>query len=137
MASDPDCVLSDTVSEEAWDDLVCGRVSWQTLISKHRTNSTDLCCGKARFPAYGILCMHSHSPAERIHVLSGHGQGIVDGATIALQPGDTVFVPGGALYEWRAGPEGLGLFYAYAAGAFSDIDYQFTDGAGVAPARET
>lgn len=110
---------------KCWDDHKRGKVAWKTLVSADQTPSKELSCGVAHFPPGGILKRHSHQKAEVIHVLFGRGIGVVDGETMHLSSGDTVFVPAETAHEWIASGEGMGVFYVFASDCFDDVEYLF------------
>lgn len=124
--SEPTLIDPAEIDLEHWDDAMHGRVSWRTLFSSDRTNTEDLVCGIAEFPAGSVLKEHRHVQAEVVHVLSGGGMATVAGVRHALRPPATVYVPGNVPHAFVAGPEGLKLFYVFATSSFADIRYEFT-----------
>lgn len=127
MKSVPTIVRTKDIELDHWDDPVRGRVSWKTLLSADRTPSDSLVCGIACFDDAGILKEHRHPQSEMIHVLSGSGTARIDDLEYPMQPGDTIFVPGGMRHGFRSSGKGMSLLYVFGAHDFTEIDYEFSD----------
>ncbi|MGB3312986.1 MAG: cupin domain-containing protein [Albidovulum sp.] len=114
------------VASEGGTDPVFGSVTWKTLISGEKTNSSEFVLGIAEFGPGGTLNPHVHAPAEFYLGLSGSGIVTIDGVAHEIAPGVAVYVPGNAEHGTVAGPEGLRFAYGFAEAAFTGIEYIFS-----------
>ena len=65
---------------ESFDDPARGEITWHTLISAPKTDTSDLSVGIAICPPKtGHLCAHRHAQAEVYHILEGEGEGSLKG----------------------------------------------------------
>ena len=92
------------------------------------TPSSALSAGVMELPPGGTgLAPHRHAQAEIDHVTAGRGVVTIGGVASPLEPGATVFVPGGAEHALvNAGSEVLRVFHAVPADRFSDVVYRFS-----------
>jgi len=133
MPPAPFVAQESAVPLEAWGDPSSATVTWRTLLSGDRTPTKGLTLGVAEVPADPDAAwrLHRHAQAEAYYILSGHGVLRIDGADHPLAPGTTAFIPGGTWHQARATQsETLRLLYVFAADSFSDVVYEFEDGAG-------
>lgn len=114
------------VASEGGSDPVFGTVTWKTLISGDKTNSSEFVLGIAEFGPGGTLNPHVHAPAEFYLGLTGSGVVTIDGVAHEIAPGVAVYVPGNAEHGTVAGPEGLRIAYGFAEAAFTGIEYVFS-----------
>jgi quercetin dioxygenase-like cupin family protein len=112
---------------EGEDHPTHGNVVWRTLISGDRTPSNGLVLGVADVGPGGWLGLHRHDPAEFYLGLSGEGTATVDGQAFLIKAGVALFIPGNAEHGITAGPEGLSFAYGFAANAFDEIEYRYTE----------
>jgi quercetin dioxygenase-like cupin family protein len=119
-------VNSANVPTEGGTDPVFGTVTWKTLISGDKTNSSEFVLGIAEFGPGGTLNPHVHAPAEFYLGLTGSGIVTIDGVAHEIAPGVAVYVPGNAEHGTVAGPEGLRFAYGFAEAAFTGIEYIFS-----------
>jgi quercetin dioxygenase-like cupin family protein len=111
---------------DGWNDPVRGEVSFRTLLGGPDGTSRGLVQGLAYLACGKIEGAHHHPDAdETIHVLAGSGTARIDGVAMPLRPGDTVFVPAGAVHEWSAGDDGMKFLYSFPADRFDEIAYVF------------
>ena len=64
--------------------------------------------------AGGEVPEHRDTTEEYIHVIKGTGTITIDGAEHDVGPGDTVFMPAGALVSYRNGDEEMQAFQVFA-----------------------
>jgi len=107
-------------------DPVFGDVTWQTLISGDKTQSTGVVLGVATFPANGVLHLHRHTPPEFYFGLTGSGTVMLDGQPVEIVPGSAIFIPSNAEHGVTAGSAGLTFVYGFGEDAFSQIEYRFS-----------
>ena len=117
---------------EGWDDPTRGSVRWWTLVSADRHPSDSMVVGIAELPPSSepdtALSLHWHVEAEVYHILSGSGVVIINAEEHPVRPGATVFIPGDAEHGVRnTGTVPLRLLYVFAADAFDQIKYTFSD----------
>ena len=70
---------------------------------RHPGSDTELQLLEAKTPPFENVPVHAHMEDEIIYVLSGE----LHLGTEVLKAGDSIYVPGMALYSFKAGPEGL------------------------------
>jgi len=127
----PFVVHEDDCELEGWSDPAHGPVRWRTLVSADRTPTEALTVGVVEIDAAEagdsvVSTPHRHAQAEVYYVLSGRGVVTIDGTDHPVDPGSTVFIPGGAAHRTRSlGPGSLRLLYAFAADSFEEIRYEF------------
>lgn len=129
VAMDTDAVVvqQDEVAQERWSDPVRGELSFQPLVGT-TGRTAELTAGIAELGPGGWLGRHRHEPAEVYHVLGGTGTLEAGGATHALRPGTTVWLPGGLPHAVRCeGQEPLRVFYAFAVDSDDDVRYEFLE----------
>jgi len=91
------CVREDELKWETWKDLSVkcqSPVIWKTLISQGKKDSSGLVAGVAEIPVGTFLIRHSHSEEEAYYILEGEGHLELDGETMRVTPGASVFIPG-------------------------------------------
>lgn len=118
------------VPVEGGDGGAFGAVRWRTLLSADRTPTDALTVGIAEVPPGdgAPVRRHRHAQAEAYYVIAGEGIMAIDDDETPLRAGSVVFIPGGAWHAARAtGTEVLRLLYAFAAGSFADVVYEFED----------
>ncbi len=114
---------------ESWHDAVRGEVEFRTLLGGDVGRSRGLVQGIAILAPGKVEGAHRHpGNDETIHVLAGSGEARLDRRSVPLASGDTVFVPAGAVHEWRAGDAGMKFLYSFAADRFDEIVYVFEAG---------
>ena len=116
-----------TETPESFPDPTYGTITWHTLISSPKTNSSDLSAGIATCPpGTGHLCAHRHTQAEIYHILDGEGDVIIDGVRSRVSKGSTVFIPSDAVHGVvNTGLGELRWFYVFPTGSFGDVVYRF------------
>jgi len=110
------------------DEGPFGSPRWRTLVSGDRTPSDSLTVGVAELEPgeSNALTLHSHAQAEVYYILSGVGTVTISGTEHSVQPGSTVFIPGGAEHGARnTGGELLRFLYVFPSNAFSEIKYEY------------
>lgn len=107
-------------------DPTFGNVTWQTLISGDKTQSSDLVLGVAHFPAHGMLHLHRHTPPEFYYCIEGSGVVTLDGVEYLIEPGSAVFIPGDIEHGVVAGADGLSFVYGFGEDSFAGINYRFS-----------
>jgi quercetin dioxygenase-like cupin family protein len=126
MRTKPCVVPPDERPDDGWNDPMRGKVAWRTHLSGERTATAEIVCGIAYFERGDVLKRHRHPIAEVVHVLAGRGIAEIDGVEVDMMPGSTIFVPPGAMHQWRTvSDEGLRFFYVFGADKFEDVDYIF------------
>ena len=118
--------LADTPLEGGQDPAV-GTVTWRTMISNDRTPSRDLILGIADFSPHGTLNPHRHEPPEFYLGLEGDGVVTIDGVPHPIAKNQAIYIPSNAEHGVVAGSSGLSMAYGFAKGAFSDIEYLFSE----------
>jgi mannose-6-phosphate isomerase-like protein (cupin superfamily) len=119
----------DDVSPQTWDDPVRGLISFRTLFASEETGTAGLTTGVAELRPGGRLELHRHSATEIYYVLEGHGVTSVDGRTMPVGTGSSVFIPGGAWHGIRnTGAAALRFIYTLAADGMADVHYDFGPG---------
>lgn len=118
---------------ESGSDCGYGEVTWRTLISADRTNSSDFLLGVAEFPPHGTLQLHRHTAPEFYYCVSGSGVVTIDGVAHQVSAGSAVFIPGNAEHGVKAGADGLSFAYGFARESFCDIEYVFSEQSNVIP----
>ncbi|KAJ5669294.1 Cupin 2 conserved barrel [Penicillium macrosclerotiorum] len=113
---------------ESFPDPHHGEISWHTLFSAPKTNTSDLSVGIAICPPHtGHLGAHRHKQAEIYHILEGEGEITIDGVSSRVSSGSTVFIPGDAEHGIvNRGEERLRWLYVFAEGSFEDVVYRFS-----------
>ncbi|MCV2870985.1 cupin domain-containing protein [Defluviimonas sp. WL0050] len=114
------------VASEGGTDPVFGTVTWKTLISGEKTNTSEFVLGIAEFGPGGTLHPHVHAPAEFYFGLTGSGIVTIDGVAHEIVPGVAIYIPGNAEHGTVAGPDGLRFAYGFAEAAFGQIEYRFS-----------
>jgi quercetin dioxygenase-like cupin family protein len=128
MSGVPFVVREADVPIESWSDPVRGEVRFRTLLDG-AAGARSLVHGVAYLDPGKVERAHHHPDTdETIHILAGAGEARLADNVVPLARGDTVFVPAGAVHEWRAGPDGLSFFYSFAADRFETIAYVFEAG---------
>ncbi|CAG8116409.1 unnamed protein product [Penicillium salamii] len=117
-----------TQPPESFPTPIYGDITWHTLISSPKTNSTDLSAGIATCPpSTGHLCAHRHTQAEIYHVLDGVGEVTIDGVKSMVSAGSTVFIPSDAEHGIvNTGSLPLRWFYVFPTGSFGNVVYRFS-----------
>ena len=122
IVQESDCAL------ETWSSGPPTGVTWRTLISGDRTESSSLTCGIAELTPDSSPRLHRHAEPELYYVLEGEGELTIDGSVSAVRAGTTAFIPGDTDHMLRnTGTQNLRLLYVFAADAFGDIEYDFAD----------
>ncbi|KAJ5672235.1 hypothetical protein N7507_001362 [Penicillium longicatenatum] len=105
-----------------------GIVTWHTLFSAPKTNTSDMSAGIAVCsPRTGHLCPHRHKQAEIYYIIEGQGEVTIDGVKSPVSKGSTVFIPGDAEHGIvNSGEEELKWFYVFPTGSFEDVIYRFS-----------
>jgi mannose-6-phosphate isomerase-like protein (cupin superfamily) len=117
---------------EGWDDPIRGQIIWRTLLSADRTPTDQLTLGVTEVgPGQPQpFHPHRHAQAEIYYILSGEGVVHIDGVEHPLRAGSSVFVPGNVWHGARnTGRDTLRLLYVFAADSFTDVHYEFSEGA--------
>ena len=114
---------------ESFESPSNGDVTWHTLISTPKTNTTDLSAGIASCPPKtGHLCAHRHKQAEIYHILQGVGELTIDGVVSRVEAGSTVFIPSDVEHGIvNVGAGELKWFYVFPTGSFGDVIYRFSE----------
>ena len=117
-----------TTPSESFPDPQHGDITWHTLFSTPKTNTSDFSAGIAICPPKtGHLCAHRHKQAEVYHILEGEGDLTIDGVTSHVNAGSTVFIPGDAEHGIvNTGSGRLRWFYVFAVGSFEEVIYRFS-----------
>jgi RimJ/RimL family protein N-acetyltransferase/quercetin dioxygenase-like cupin family protein len=103
-----------------------GDVWWKTLISGGLTPTATLAVGVARIAPGARLEPHRHDQTEIYFVLEGAGELTIGGETRRVEPGNAVFIPGGAVHSIAcAGRDELRFAYVFAADSTDDVVYDF------------
>ncbi|MEM1302996.1 MAG: cupin domain-containing protein, partial [Pseudomonadota bacterium] len=66
--------------------------------------------------------------AETMYVISGHGHAILGDQSIALAPGDTLFIPAHQLHGFEA-TEDMEMLYTFPTARFADVTYTYGEAA--------
>jgi mannose-6-phosphate isomerase-like protein (cupin superfamily) len=105
-----------------------GIVTWHTLFSAPKTNTSDMSAGIAVCsPRTGHLCPHRHKQAEIYYIIEGQGEVTISGVKSPVSKGSTVFIPGDAEHGIvNSGNEELKWFYVFPTGSFEDVIYRFS-----------
>jgi quercetin dioxygenase-like cupin family protein len=116
---------------ERWDDATRGLVTFRTKFSADITPTRNLTTGVGELPVGGRLALHRHEPEETYYVLEGNGTVTLDGSEHAVGAGSSVFFPSQVEHGLtNTGVSPLRFFYAFAADAFSEVPYRFSDAPG-------
>jgi mannose-6-phosphate isomerase-like protein (cupin superfamily) len=116
---------------EGWTTASGERLTWRTLMSGDRDPSRSFAAGVTEIPASpdGVV-VHRHALDELYFIVSGAGSVIIDGVEHAISAGSTVFVPGSSWHGVRnPGPEPVRLFYVFPTTSFTDVVYEYPEGA--------
>ena len=118
-----------TTPAESFPTPANGTLTWHTLISQPKTQTSDLSAGIAVCPSRtGHLCAHRHVQAEIYHILDGEGEVTIDGVSSKVDAGSTVFIPGNAEHGIvNTGTGDLRWLYVFPTAAFGDVVYRFGD----------
>lgn len=123
------CVREDELEWETWKDPSLkdrSPIIWKTLISQDKTDSSRLVAGVAEIPVGTLLIRHSHAEEEVYYILEGEGHLELDGDTIRVTRGTSVFIPGNAEHALtNTGIRTLKLLYMFPTDSFEDIEYTF------------
>ncbi len=123
------CVREDELEWETWKDSFLkdqSQVVWKTLISQGKTDSSGLVAGVAEIPVGALLIRHSHAKEEAYYILEGEGHLELDGDTMRVARGTSVFIPGNAEHALtNTGTRTLKFLYMFPADSFEDIEYTF------------
>lgn len=118
-----------TLPVDRWDDPTRGSVSWQTVLSRDLTPTSNFTLGIAEVPADGTVGnpAHRHEPAEFYFVLAGEGVVEIDGITSPVRTGVAVYIPGNAEHCLHAtGDQPLRLLYGFPTDSFAEVQYIFS-----------
>lgn len=126
LAAMPVAVDADVIALEGGEDPAFGTVRWRTLFCADKTQTQGMVLGVAEFGPQGTLMPHRHGAAEIYFGLTGEGTVTIEGTAHRLAPGVALYIPGEALHDTLAGPEGLRFLYVFPRDRFSEIDYRFT-----------
>lgn len=121
----PVTTVTDAASRplESFADPAFGAVKWQTLLSRGVTPTADLTCGLAHLDEGDCLALHSHPTPEVYFGIEGTARMIVDGESIELRPGVTVYIPRNAVHGIFAESGPAKFFYVFATDGFEDVEY--------------
>lgn len=112
-----------------WEDERTGSLSFRQLIDADHAPTSGLIHQLIElFPGDGEA-LHTHDVAQTIFVVEGHGRVELDGRSVALNPGDTVYVPPHTVHGWSAPDQTVKLFCTYPVNRFADVNYHFTEAA--------
>jgi quercetin dioxygenase-like cupin family protein len=115
------------VEPERWSDSVRGDFGFR-MIFGGATTETDFTAGVTELEVGGWMGRHRHEPAEIYYVFSGQGVVTIDDEDHAVSAGSVAHIPGNSEHAIRNTGNGpLRLFYAFAVGAFDQIEYHFTE----------
>ena len=104
-ADAPSHRVSDIVSADMAAKLSEGELASDVLF--HHPGADDrLQMFELRAPADATFNPHSHTEDEIMVVIDGE----LRAGSRVLKQGDSMYVPGGTVYSFRAGPEGVRLF---------------------------
>lgn len=121
MGSEPVIVEEHAVAIEAGDDR---GVTWRTLTSADRTATRQLTSGVCEIAPGGELALHRHPPLELYYFLEGTGVVTLGAEDHRVQPGSTVYIPGGTAHRIRNdGASPLKLFYVFPVDSFGEVEY--------------
>lgn len=128
MTRNPAVVVdSAEVALDSWPDRAKGTICWQTLSSAGITQTNSLVCGVATLEPGDNFALHSHAEPEVYFGVEGETTVSVDGKACRLAPGVAIFIPSNAVHGIAVVSQKVKFFYVFAADAFDDITYQFTD----------
>ncbi|MGB1035139.1 MAG: cupin domain-containing protein, partial [Primorskyibacter sp.] len=102
-----------------------GTLGWRRVFCADRTDTTGAVIGVAEFGPGETLLAHRHPPAEYYFGLSGQGTVTIDGVPHDLRAGVALFIPGDAVHDTVAGPDGLRFVYVFPRDRMSDVAYDF------------
>ena len=110
---------------ERWADPVKGEVGFRPLVGTSEATA-ELTAGVLELAPGRELGVHRHPPAEVYFVLAGTGSLAAGGETQRLEPGTSVWIPGGLEHGVRStGDSPLRVFYVFAVDSDDDVDYDF------------
>jgi len=126
--TDPVHIPAGSPDLQSWDDPRHGRVRYRLLVDADYGPSRGVTQGVVEFAPGDRENLHRHpSHSETIHVLEGRGEAELPGRTLALSPGDTVFVPAGVLHAWSAPEAEMRLLFTFPADRLEEVSYDFED----------
>lgn len=103
-----------------------GALLWKTLASGGEDDENALSLGLARIPPAETLRRHSHEQTEIYLILEGSGMVEVEGERHDVEPGSSVFVPGGASHCCEnTGERDLLLAYVFPTRSIDEVEYVF------------
>ncbi|ROU01164.1 cupin domain-containing protein [Histidinibacterium lentulum] len=124
--TDPVHIPDGSPDLQHWDDDRHGSVTYRILVDADGGPSRGLVQGIAYLEPGDRENMHTHDIPETIHVLEGSGEARLQGNSLPLAPGDTLFVPAGAPHAWSAAEaEGLTLLFTFPTDRFAEVAYHF------------
>lgn len=125
--SQPILVLhADDQAVERWTDPGRGSASWCTLFSHGLTGTTALSSGVCDLALGAQLAPHRHSTVETYYVLQGDGILTLGDGLHTITAGSSALIPSLTVHGLlNTGPSTLRFFYAFAADAFTDVEYDF------------
>jgi quercetin dioxygenase-like cupin family protein len=125
MASQPVIIEERSVAIESGDDP---GVTWRTLTSADRAPTQSLTSGVCELAPGGELLLHRHPPLELYYFLEGTGVVTLGAVDHRVQPGSTVYIPGGTPHRIRNdGAVPLRLFYVFPVDSFGEVEYTTLD----------
>ena len=120
------------LADQAWDTwpeeqrAECGTVYWKSLLGSDLGDASNTLMGVVRVRKGEVLRPHRHSEPETYFVLSGKGLVGLDGETIAVTPGTTLYIPGDALHSIdNPHDEELLILYTFAVDGWDKVVYRF------------
>ncbi|KAK3115586.1 hypothetical protein LTR53_004892 [Teratosphaeriaceae sp. CCFEE 6253] len=126
--------ISTLPTESFPDRKTNGNVTWKTLFSAPGTATDTFTSGIATCqPGSSTSCpgdlkAHRHSYAELYHIVSGQGVLTIEGVEHAVSAGSVLFIPGDAEHGVKCtGTEELVWWYVFAARAFEEVVYRFSE----------
>lgn len=123
------CVREDEQEWETWKYPFVkdqSPITWKTLISQGKTDSSGLVAGVAEIPVGTLLIKHSHTEIEAYYILDGEGHLELDGNPMRVTRGTSVFIPGNTEHALtNTGTRTLKLLYMFPTDSFEDIEYTF------------
>jgi quercetin dioxygenase-like cupin family protein len=125
MGSLPVVIEEESVEIESGDDR---GVTWRTLTSADRIPTRELTSGVCEIAPGGELALHCHPPLELYYFLEGTGVVTLGRDDYAVQPGSTIYIPGGTPHRiHNNGSTLLKLFYVFPVDSFSEVEYTMLD----------
>jgi quercetin dioxygenase-like cupin family protein len=113
---------------QTWDDPRHGRVGFRLLVDSREGPSQGLVQGLIEFGAGDREKPHRHPDhGETVHVVSGRGRAEIGDRDMALETGDTVYVPAGIRHAWSAPDGKMTLLFTFPADRLDQVTYDFEE----------